>query len=75
MVDFSSMKKKRPCQRCGKIISYEESLNSAAKIRKKLDDTSTLIFDVWFWNYCDDCAENYQEQKHFEKEDSITDGM
>lgn len=55
--------KRRVCDKCGKLITKEEADASCDKMRKSMPDNDPHSFDVWFWNYCNDCAEKYISQK------------
>ena len=56
------------CQKCGKEIGNMECYESAKILRKRVPDGDPKIFDVWFMDYCNDCAENMDIEKEFGKE-------
>lgn len=47
------------CDKCGKKITKQEALDNSIVRRKKLDDKDPRIFDVWFEDWCTDCANNW----------------
>ena len=55
--------KKYTCDKCGKEIKREEATNSCLEMRKSMKDNDPHIFDVWFWNYCTECADKYIQEK------------
>jgi hypothetical protein len=55
--------KRYVCDKCGKLITRDEADESCKQMRNSMSDTDSDIFDVWFWNYCQDCAQKYISQK------------
>ena len=52
-------KKKLKCNLCGKVISEDEAEESCKKMRFAMQPNDPNIFDIWFGDYCDECAEKY----------------
>ena len=44
------------CQNCGKEIGNLACYKSSKILRERLPKGDTKIFDVWFVDYCEDCA-------------------
>lgn len=44
------------CQNCGKEIKSVECYESAKILRNRIPNDNSSIFDIWFMDYCNDCA-------------------
>ena len=44
------------CQHCGKAIGNVECYQSAKILRGRFPKGDPRVFDVWFMDYCNDCA-------------------
>ena len=47
------------CDLCKKEIKKEEAMESCVKMRKAMKNDNKDLFDIWFKDYCKDCAEKY----------------
>lgn len=62
-INPNEMKKVFRCNRCGKEIGNLECYESAKILRKRVPDGDPKIFDVWFMDYCNDCAKEMDVEK------------
>ena len=72
VTNMSNMPKVYHCQKCGKEIGNLECYESAKILRKRVPSGDPKIFDVWFMDYCNDCASTIDIEKEFgKKSDNI----
>ena len=66
---MSERKKIYHCQRCKKEIGSIECYQAAKILRKRIPNGDPKIFDVWFMDYCTDCAKELDPEKEFGKKE------